>query len=261
MTGAGLQQTLHQEYQGQSNPCVTGKRADTHGYVAEGKGQLGGWPREGSRDAQPGCSRGYSPRGHTSSPHSEERPVQSSPQGTERLLQDVPGYPQVAPEPWERRWRRADRDQGPGLQQSCWVRRHIGPCCSCHQQLPAQGEGTYKETHPALQLETRRRRKCTWCFEFRKLQISILQGIALIHLLSVKGQRDIVYDHHHQPLQGHRPLGACLLPALYPHHHGARAQAPAEQLHTPLEHLVRHSPHHLGGSGKLSTRHVHCLAG
>lgn len=63
----------------------------------------------------------------------------------------------------------------------------------------------------------RRRRKCTWCFEFRNLQISILQGIALIHLLSAKGQ-DIVHDHHH-PLQGHRPLGACLLPALYPHHH------------------------------------------
>lgn len=39
-----------------------------------------------------------------------------------------------------------------------------------------------------MQLETRRR-KCTWCFEFRKLQISISQGIALIHLLSAKGQR------------------------------------------------------------------------
>lgn len=123
-----------------------------------------------------------------------------------RVLQDVPGYPQVAPEPWERRWRRrAYRDKGPGLEQSCWERWHTGPCCSCHQQLPVQGEGVHKEIHTALQLETRRRkRKGTCCFEFRKLQISILQGTALIHLLSAKGQRDIVCDYHH-PLQGHRP--------------------------------------------------------
>lgn len=91
--------------------------------------------------------------------------------------------------------------------------------------------------HPALQLERRKRRKCTWCFEFRKLQISILLGIALINLLSAEGQRDIVHDHHH-PLQGHRPLRTCLMPALYPHHHGARAQAPAKQLHTHLEHVA-----------------------
>lgn len=51
--------------------------------------------------------------------------------------------------------------------------------------------------------------------------MSISQGIALTHLLSAKGQRDIVHDHHH-PLQGHRPLRACLLPALYPHHHQPR---------------------------------------
>lgn len=75
--------------------------------------------------------------------------------------------------------------------------------------------------HPALQLE--RRKKCTWCFKFRKLQISILQGIALIHLLSAKGQRDIVHDHHH-PLQGHRPLRTCLLPALLPS--APRSQSP-----------------------------------
>lgn len=90
------------------------------------------------------------------------------------------------------------------------MRWHTGPCCSCHQQLPAQGEGTHKETHPALQPEMRRRRKCTWCFEFRNLQISILQGIALIHLLSAKGQEDIVHDHHH-PLQGPLELASCLL--------------------------------------------------
>lgn len=95
--------------------------------------------------------------------------------------------------------------------------------------------------------------------------MSISQGTALTHLLSAKGQRDIVHDHHH-PLQGHRPLRACLLPALYPHHHGARAQAPAKQLHTPLEHLAGqhhcqhpHSLCHSEGSRKLSTRH--CLAG
>lgn len=43
-----------------------------------------------------------------------------------------------------------------------------------------------------------------------------------------------MHDHHH-PRQGHRPLRACLLPALYPHYHGARAQAPVKQLeHTHL---------------------------
>lgn len=76
---------------------MTGKRTDTHRYVEEGKGQLWGWPREGSRDGQPGCSRGHSPHSHTSPSHLEERPVQSSPQGTETLLQDVSGYAEAAP--------------------------------------------------------------------------------------------------------------------------------------------------------------------
>lgn len=47
LTGAGLQQTLHQKYQGQSNPCMTGKRADTHGYVAEGT--VGGLAERGEQ--------------------------------------------------------------------------------------------------------------------------------------------------------------------------------------------------------------------
>lgn len=72
----GAEQSLHE--------CMTEKRADTQGYV-EGKGQSGGWPREGSRDVQPGCSRGHLPHGHTSPSGLEER-IQSRPQGIERLL-------------------------------------------------------------------------------------------------------------------------------------------------------------------------------
>lgn len=36
-------------------------------------------------------------------------------------------------------------EQRPRLEQSCWARWHTGPCCSGHQQLPAQGKGTEKE--------------------------------------------------------------------------------------------------------------------
>lgn len=233
--------------------CMPGKRADTPRYVEEGRGQLGGGQERGAEVCSLAVAEDLHPQSHQPS-RLEERPVQSSHQGTEAAARCVRVSPSCT---WERRQRRADGHQGQGLEQSCWARWHTGPCCSGNQRLPDQAEGTHKETHPALQLERRRRRKCTGYFEFRKLQISISQGTALTHLLSAKGQRDIVHDHH-DPLQGHRPLRACLLPALYPHHHRARAQAPAKQLHTPLEHLAgqhhRQHPHslcHSQGSGEL----------
>lgn len=49
-----------------------------------------------------------------------------------------------------------------------------------HFQPRVREQGTRKEKHPALQLE--RRRNGTWCFEFKKLQVTISQGIRLIHL-------------------------------------------------------------------------------
>lgn len=88
------------------------------------------------------------------------------------------GYPQAAPEHWERRWRRADRDQGwsnPVGQDGTLV---PAAQATSNFQLRAREQ---KRKDPALQVERRRKRKCTRCFEFRKLQISILQGIALLH--------------------------------------------------------------------------------
>lgn len=166
---------------------------------------------------------------------------------------------------WERGQRRADRHQGQGLEQSCWGSWHTGPCCSGHQKLPAQAEGTHKETHPALQLERRRRRrKCTWCFEFRKLQMSISQGIALTHLLSAKGQKDIVHEHQH-PVQGHRPSepASCLLSTLTTTEPEPRLQQsscthPWSTWQGSITASVL-TACATQGSGEISTRH--CLAG
>lgn len=217
---------------------MTGKRADSPGMWKKGGDSRGAEVSSlaGAEDIHPQPHQPLTLGGETSS----EQPSGHK-EAAARCVRVSPSCT------WERGQRRADRHQGQGLEQSCWARWHTGPCCSGHQKLPAQAEGTHKETHPALQLERRRRRKCTRCFEFRKSQMSISQGIALTHLLSAKGQRDVVHDHQHQC----KDTGPQSLPLAcsHPHHHGARAQAPAKQLHTPLEHLAgqHHSqcPHSL----------------
>lgn len=81
---------------------MTGRRADTHGYVEKGKDSRGSGRETGAEMCSLAVAEDFHPA-VTPAPHAWKRPVQSNSQGTERLLQDVSGYPQAAPEPWERR--------------------------------------------------------------------------------------------------------------------------------------------------------------
>lgn len=92
---------------------------------------------------QPGCSRGHSLHGHTSPSMLGRETSSEQPSGhreaAAKCVRGTPSCTRTLGEEIE------ESRQGPGLEQSCWARWHTAPCCSGHQQLPAQGEGTDKE--------------------------------------------------------------------------------------------------------------------